>query len=72
MRMRNLTIALALVAVFVWCSLLFGIGLDDLANGRTEPGVIFSVSTLALLIVALVAMIWKVAVPRLKQLRQAP
>lgn len=41
---------LGLVAVLAWSSLLFGIGLDDLTNARTEPGVIFSVVVLPIFI----------------------
>jgi hypothetical protein len=47
------TIALALVAGLAWSCLLFGIGLDDLANGHTKPGVIFSIVVLSLSIAAL-------------------
>jgi hypothetical protein len=48
---RRLTAALALVAVLAWTCLLFGIGLDDLTNDHTRPGVIFSVVILPILIV---------------------
>ena len=48
--MRRLTGVLALLAVLAWTCLLFGIGLDDLTNDHTRPGVIFSVVVLPLLI----------------------
>jgi hypothetical protein len=47
---RRLTGVLALLAVLAWTCLLFGIGLDDLTNDHTRPGVIFSVVVLPLLI----------------------
>jgi hypothetical protein len=50
----RLTAVLALVAAIVWSCLLFGIGLDDLTNDNTRPGVIFSVVVLPLVIVAAV------------------
>ncbi len=50
--MLRLTAVLALVAAIVWSCLLFGIGLDDLTNDHTRPGVIFSVVALPLVIVA--------------------
>ena len=56
---RRLTIALALVAALVWCCLLFGIGLDDLTNGDTKPGVIFAIVVLSLLIGGLVYAVWQ-------------
>src|SRR5262249_25955042 len=46
----RLAAVLGLVAVLVLCSLLFGIGLDDLTNERTEPRVIFSVVVLPIFI----------------------
>jgi hypothetical protein len=51
--LRKATIALALVAGLAWSCLLFGIGLDDLTNGHTKPGVIFSIVVLSLSIAAL-------------------
>jgi hypothetical protein len=42
---------LALVATILWCLLLFGIGLGDLMNRDTHPGVIFSLVVLPLLII---------------------
>jgi hypothetical protein len=50
---------LAVVAGLAWSCLLFGIGLDDLANGHTKPGVIFSLVTLSLFIVCLLYAIWR-------------
>jgi hypothetical protein len=63
--MRKATISLVLVAVLAWCCLLFGIGLDDLTDGHTRAGVIFSVVTLSLLIAALIYAGWRLLLPRL-------
>ena len=49
--MLKLTAVLALVAAIVWSCLLFGIGLDDLLNDHTQPGVIVSMIVLPLVIV---------------------
>jgi hypothetical protein len=49
----RLTGVLACVAAIVWCCLLFGIGLDDLTNDHTRPGVIVSVVLLPLLVCVL-------------------
>lgn len=62
---RRATIALALVAALAWSCLLFGIGLDDLTNDRTKPGVIFSIVTLSVLIVVLLYALWRVLRPQL-------
>ena len=51
--LRRATIVLALLAALGWCFLLFGIGLDDLTNGHTKPGVILSIVTLGILIAVL-------------------
>lgn len=56
---RRATIALALVAGVAWCCLLFGIGLDDLTNGHTKPGVIFAIVALCILIAALLYALWQ-------------
>lgn len=56
---RRATIALALVAGLAWCGLLFGIGLDDLTDGDSKPGVIFSIVVLSLLIGALAYAVWR-------------
>ena len=48
--MLRLTALLALVAAIVWSCLLFGIGLDDITNDHTRPGVIFSLVVLSLVI----------------------
>jgi len=56
---RRATIALALLAGLAWSCLLFGIGLDDLTNGNTKPGVIFSIVALLLSIAGLVYAIWR-------------
>ena len=50
--MLRSTAVLALIAAIVWACLLFGIGLDDLTNDHTRPGVIVSVVVLPLVIVA--------------------
>jgi len=47
---RRATVLLALVAALAWCCLLFGIGLDDLTDGHTKPGVIFAIVALTILI----------------------
>jgi Na+/H+ antiporter NhaC len=57
------TVALGLLAGLVWCLLLFGIGLDDLADDRTKAGVVISVGLLVVLIPALVFGIWWVVRP---------
>jgi hypothetical protein len=49
-RVTRITAAVALLALAAWCCLLFGIGLDDLFNRRTEPGVIFSVVVIPLMV----------------------
>lgn len=49
-RMRGLVWALTLVAGLAWTALLFGIGLDDLADGDHKPGVVLSIILLALAI----------------------
>ena len=62
--MRRLTGVLALLAVLAWTCLLFGIGLDDLTNDHTRPGVIFSVVVLPILIALAVYAIVRLARPR--------
>jgi len=57
----RLTGVLALVAVLVWSCLLFGIGLDDLTNDDTRPGVIFSLVVLPLVIVGAAYAVSRVA-----------
>lgn len=56
--LRRATIGLALVAGLAWSCLLFGIGLDDLTDGRTKPGVIFSLVILPVFIGGLLYAIW--------------
>ncbi len=64
MRLRRRTaVALGLLAVLAWCLLLFGIGLDDLTNKHTKPGVIFSVVLLVVLIPVLLYAIWRAVRP---------
>lgn len=58
--LRRATVALALVAALVWCCLLFGIGLDDLTDGDSKPGVMFSIVVLTVLIAGLGYAIWRV------------
>jgi hypothetical protein len=62
---RRATIVLALVTWLAWSCLLFGIGLDDLADGRTKPGVIFSLAILPLFIGGLLYAIWRLLRARL-------
>jgi hypothetical protein len=61
---RRLTGVLALLAVLAWTCLLFGIGLDDLTNDHTRPGVIFGVVVLPVLIGLAVYAIVRLARPR--------
>ena len=62
---RRATIALALLAALAWCCLLFGIGLDDLTDGRTKPGVIFSIVVLSAVIAGLLYAICRAVRPHL-------
>jgi hypothetical protein len=57
--LRRATIALALLAALAWSCLLFGIGLDDLTDGDTKPGVVFSIAVLVLLIGWLLYVLWR-------------
>jgi membrane protein DedA with SNARE-associated domain len=68
---RRTTLAIALLGTLAWCLLLFGIGLDDLQNGRTEPGIIFAIVALAVLIAGLVYAVWRTAAPLRRQDRAA-
>jgi len=61
------TLALALGAALGWCLLLFGIGLDDLTNGHTKAGVIFSVVVLVVVIGALLLAIWRALSPAVRR-----
>jgi hypothetical protein len=63
--LRRATIALALLAALAWSCLLFGIGLDDLTNGHTRPGVISAIVLLCLVIAGLLYAIWRVVRPHL-------
>lgn len=65
--MLRLALALTLVAVLAWSCLLFGIGLDDLGNSRTEPGVIFSVVVLPVLIAGIGYGLWQVIGPSVRK-----
>lgn len=56
---RRATIAVALIAALAWCCLLFGIGLDDLTDGDSKPGVVFSIVVLTVLIGGLVYGVWR-------------
>ncbi|HZT53040.1 MAG TPA: hypothetical protein VE995_01515 [Gaiellaceae bacterium] len=64
----RLTIALGLLAALAWSCLLFGIGLDDLTDGDTKPGVIFSVTVLSLLVVSAASALWSLVGPYAKRL----
>jgi hypothetical protein len=72
----RLALALTLVAALAWSCLLFGIGLDDLGNSRTAPGVIFSVLVLPVLIAGIGCGLWRVIGPtvrkRLARISYAP
>jgi hypothetical protein len=61
--LRRLTMALAAVAALAWCCLLFGIGLDDLADGDTKPGVVFSIVVVSLGIGGLLYLGWRMFGP---------
>jgi len=58
--LRRATIALALLAAFAWSCLLFGIGLDDLSNGETRPGLIVAIVLICLVIAGLIYVMWRV------------
>ena len=68
---RRIAISGALVATLGWCLLLFGVGLDDLLNGRTKPGIVFAVVMLILLIAGLGYAVWRVASPLRQRSRAA-
>jgi membrane protein DedA with SNARE-associated domain len=68
---RRITLAIALLGTLAWCLLLFGIGLDDLQNGRTEPGIVFAVAVLAVLIAGLAYAVWRAATPLRRRDRAA-
>lgn len=59
-------LVLALTAALAWCCLLFGIGLNDLINRDTKPGVIFAIVVLVLLIGSLLYMIGKLVRARIR------
>jgi hypothetical protein len=63
--LRRATITVVLLAALAWSSLLFGIGLDDLTDGRTRPGVIASIVLLCLVIAGLLFAVWRLARPHL-------
>jgi len=46
---RRITLGIALLGTLAWCLLLFGVGLGDLLDGRTGPGVIFAIVVLTVL-----------------------
>jgi hypothetical protein len=58
-----MVVGIALFAGLVWCLLLFGIGLDDLTDSHTKPGVIFSIVLLVILIPAFFYGIWRALTP---------
>jgi len=57
--MLRATFALALAAGLAWSCLLLGIGLDDLTDGNTKPGVVFAIVVLSLLIAGLGWAMWR-------------
>jgi hypothetical protein len=59
------TVTLVLLAALAWSCLLFGVGLDDLTDGHTRPGVIASIVLLCLVIAGLLFAIWRVTRPHL-------
>lgn len=59
-------LVLALMAALAWCCLLFGIGLNDLTNRDTKPGVIFAIVVLVLLIGSLLYAIWRIVRARIR------
>lgn len=63
----RLTVVAGLLTALVWSCLLFGIGLDDLTDGDTRPGVIFSVVVLSLLVVVAAGIVWRLAAPYAKR-----
>jgi hypothetical protein len=65
--MWRTTVGLGLLGIAAWCGLLFGIGLDDLTNHRTTPGVVFSLVVLPIIILALLYGVLRVVRPRLTQ-----
>jgi hypothetical protein len=65
----RLTAVLALVAAIVWSCLLFGIGLDDLTNNNTRPGVIFSLVVLPVVIAGALYAVARLVRGRVKAFR---
>jgi hypothetical protein len=63
---RRAAITLALLTALAWCLLLFGIGLDDLTNGDTKTGVIFSIVVLVVMIAGLCYGIWRIVRTRVR------
>jgi hypothetical protein len=61
------TVAVVLICALAWCCLLFGIGLDDLTDSRTNPGAIFSVIVLLLLIAGLLYGLYKLVNPAVRR-----
>jgi hypothetical protein len=51
----------------VWSLLLFGIGLDDLTDNHTRPGIIFSIVLLVILIPAFLYGIWRALRPIMRR-----
>jgi hypothetical protein len=64
---RQAMIAVVLVCVLAWCCLLFGIGLDDLTNDHTKPGVIFSIAVLVLLIGGILYALYRLVAPTIRK-----
>ncbi len=72
MRRDRIVLVLALTVSLAWCCLLFGIGLNDLTNRETKPGVIFSTVVLVLLIGSLVYWIWRIVRARIRSYLAKP
>jgi hypothetical protein len=68
-RLRGrITVAVGLLAALAWSCLLFGIGLDDLTDGNTKPGVIFSLVLLAFLVAVAAYVLWRLLAPHARRL----
>jgi len=64
----RITVAVGLLAALAWSCLLFGIGLDDLMDGNSKPGVIFSLVLLAMLLAVAAYVLWRLVAPYARRL----